>query len=76
MAVARCCLRIVSQIPEQPHLQVHIYDLKESLLSPVIVVPVSEKAAVTALAFNAKDPSLLATVDQSGSVNIWQLSAR
>mmetsp|Transcript_22897 Transcript_22897/g.45280 ORF Transcript_22897/g.45280 Transcript_22897/m.45280 type:complete len:563 (-) Transcript_22897:83-1771(-) len=56
--------------------KIHVFDLKENMLAPVIVVSVAENAPVTALAFNGKDPSLLANVDGLGRLHIWQLGPR
>jgi hypothetical protein len=46
--------------------QVHVYDLLESMLEPILVGNVSEQERVTSIAFNKSDPSLLAASTQSG----------
>ena len=53
----------------------YIYDLKRSKGKPEVTLKVtSNKAAVTACAFNPKSPELLATADAQGMIKIWRLS--
>lgn len=56
--------------------KVYVYDLLENMITPVLVIPVCEGKAITAISFNGADSSLLASVDETGQVHIWQLSPR
>lgn len=56
--------------------KVHVYDLRESMLAPVLVVRVCDSIRVTSISFNAKDPSLLAAADQTGNITVFQLGPR
>lgn len=55
----------------------HVYDLQESMMLPVLVVPACDDGGpVTSVSFNNKDASLLAAVDETGKINVYQLSPR
>jgi WD40 repeat protein len=56
--------------------KVHVYDLLESVLEPILVVNVSDQERITSVAFNKSDPSILAASTQSGSIIVYQLGAR
>ena len=54
----------------------YVYDLLKSKGKPEVTLTVTtDKSACTAVVFNSKNPSLLATADAQGHVKVWKLSS-